>query len=257
MDQGFKGQTAVVTGGAGGIGQAVAADLLAGGANVVIVDRDGAALERAGAALGSDRLLAVAADVTNKEDVAGYVARTLSRFGAIDLFHNNAGIATDGTTLLDFTVDGYRRLFDVNVLGVLLGLQAVGRVMIEQGKGSIVNTGSVTAFRSAAGYALYGATKAAVHRLTQHAAVELGPRGVRVNAIAPGPVDTPLFRGGFQAEGRSQEEADRLAMQAAANRPIGRASTPGEAAELVTFLLGNRSRTITGAIYTIDGGVTA
>lgn len=257
MDDWFKGKTAIVTGGAGGIGQAVARQLLEAGANVAIVDRDQAALDRAASDFGSDRLIALAADVTKEADVAAYVEATVSRFGGIDLFHNNAGIATDGTPVLDFTIAGYRRLFDVNVLGVLLGMQAVGRVMIAQGKGSIVNTGSVTAQRSAKDHGLYGATKAAVHRLTQHAAVELGPKGVRVNAIAPGPVDTPLFRAGFKADGRSQDEADRLASAAAANRPIGRASTPDEAADLVMFLLGNRSKTITGAIYMIDGGVTA
>jgi 3-oxoacyl-[acyl-carrier protein] reductase len=257
LSEEFKGKTAIVTGGAGGIGQAVATQLLAAGCHLVIVDRDRDRLDSVKDQLGGRDILAVQADVTREEDVDRYVAETLKRFGSIDFFHNNAGIDSDQGPLIDFTLDGYRRLFDINVLGVLLGLRSVAKAMIAGGGGSIVNTGSVTASRSAKGHALYGATKAAVHRLTQHAAVELGPLGIRVNAIAPGPVDTPLYRKGFEAEGRSQEEVVKLAREMAANRPLGRAAKPEEAADLVMFLLSKRSQMMTGAILPLDGGVTA
>jgi 3-oxoacyl-[acyl-carrier protein] reductase len=257
MTDWFKKKVGIVTGGAGGLGQAVAAQLLEAGAKVAIVDRDQEALDRALKRLNSDSVIGLKADVSRKEDVEAYVSATLKTFGQIDLFHNNAGVSGALGPLIDFTVEGYRQVFDINVLGVLLGMQAVARAMLERGGGAIVNTGSVTAVRSAKDSGLYGATKAAVQRLTQHAAVEWGPKGIRVNAISPGPIDTALFRRSFVAPNLTQEESDRLAMQQAANRPLGRAATPEEAANVVVWLLGPQSSMVTGSIYTIDGGVTA
>jgi NAD(P)-dependent dehydrogenase (short-subunit alcohol dehydrogenase family) len=259
MSDWFKDKVAVITGGAGGIGHAVARQLLHAGSKVAIVDRDRTALNRVVEELASDNdsLIAIPADVSRKEDVERYVAMTVETFGGIDMFHNNAGISGELGPLLDLSVEGFHQVFDVNVLGVLLGMQAVGRVMLGEARGNIVNTGSVTAVRSAKDHALYGATKAAVQRLTQHAAVEWGPSGIRVNAISPGPIETPLFRSSLARPHLTAEEIDRLADQQAANRPLGRGGTPEEAANLVLWLLGPQSSFVTGAIYTIDGGITA
>lgn len=263
MTSPFDGQVAVITGGASGVGLALAGQLLRAGARVVLVDRDAAALDRAQsthAAFGSERLLPVQADVARKSDVQGYVAAALERFGRIDLFHNNAAIVGPQASLLDFREDDFHRVFGVNVLGMMLGLQAVGTVMRAQGGGVIVNTASVSGQRSSrpdAGLAIYGASKAAVIRATQQAALEFAPYRIRVNAICPGPIDTPLLRSTFRAEGRSEDEVESLLKQHFSKQPLGRAASAEEVADVAYWLLGPTSSFVTGAIHNVDGGMTA
>ena len=187
--------------------------------------------------------------------------RRSNEWGRIDLFHNNAAIVGPQSSLLDFRMADFDRIFAVNVRGVLLGMQAVGRIMRAQGGGSIVNTSSVSGQRSSradAGLGVYGASKAAVIRMTQQAALEFAPHKIRINVICPGPIDTPLLRSTFRIDGRTEEQVERGA-EAALRESAAGACGDG----------GRRSRTwcsgcwaplasiITGGIYNVDGGMTA
>ena len=248
----FQGQVAVITGGAGALGRAVGARLLRDGARVALVDKDEAQLDRAKAELGS--VLAVAADVSVEDDAAAYVRRTVDEYGHVDLFFNNAGIEGRMGRIVDTEAADFDRVIAVNLRGVFLGLREVLRAMKRQGSGgAIVNTASVAAFRGSGRFAAYSTSKHAVIGLTKSAAREGAAYGVRVNAVAPGYIDTRMLAS-INAMA-SPEDPDAARDQLAATVPLGRLGTADEVANVVCWLLSPEASYVTGGVYLVDAGV--
>lgn len=253
----FSDRVAVVTGGANGIGLAAARGFASGGARVVVVDRDAAGAARAAAALRDDgaEALGVTADVTRSADVQAYVAAALDAYGAIDCFFNNAGIEGRVAPTAEYDEAVFDAVIAVNVKGVFLGLRHVLPVMIRQGRGAVVNTASIAGLLGSPGMAAYVASKHAVLGLTKVAGGEVAARGVRVNAVCPGPVDTRMIHDIEEQLNPGDPASVGAGYQASI--PIGRYATPEEVANVVLFLCSDLASNVTGAHYTVDGGRTA
>lgn len=242
----------LITGALTGIGRATALAFAAEGAHLVISGRR----DDAGHALASElRALGVRAeylraDVRHEADVRSLVEQTVERFGRIDVAVNNAGTEGQLGPVTEQSADNYHATFDTNVLGVLLALKHEMRVMLEQGAGAIVNLSSVAGQVGMAGASVYVASKHAVEGLTKSAALEGAAAGVRVNAVAPGPVQTDMldrFTGGDDAA-----KGGFLA-----SLPARRAGTPAEIAQTIVFLASDKARFLTGQSIAVDGGLTA
>lgn len=251
----FSGKVAVVTGGANGIGRAVALGFARRGAKVVVVDRDAEAGAAVAAEIGSASAIFRAADVTRSADVQAYVKAALDAFGAIDCFHNNAGIEGRVAPTAEYDEAVFDAVMAVNVKGVFLGLRHVLPVMIRQGRGAVVNTASIAGLVGTAGMPAYVASKHAVIGLTKVAAGEVGPLGVRVNAICPGPIATRMVQD--IARQVSPNNPESVEERYAASIPLRRYGTAEEVANLVLFLCSDLASNITGAQYVVDGGRTA
>lgn len=233
-------KVAIVTGGTGGMGTTHARALVAEGAKVVIADLDDAKGEALAAELG-ENARSVHLDVTSEDDWATAVAATLEAFGRIDVLVNNAGIA-NGAPITEFDAEAWRRIIDINLTGTFLGIRAVSPIMADAGSGSIINISSVEGLRGSAGLHGYVASKFGVRGLTKSVALELGPRGVRVNSVHPGFIETPMTAG--------IDAGDLLI-------PLGRGARPEEVSQTIVFLASDESSYSTGAEFVVDGGLVA
>jgi len=245
----LENKVALVTGGTSGIGRAAAVALAQAGAKVVLAGRrqaEGqAVVEQIRSAGGEARF--VRTDVAREDDIKNLVDQTLQHFDRLDVAFNNAGVEHMGQ-ITDFTVEDYRRVFDINVLGVFLSLKYAIPAMLRSGGGSIVNTSSVAGHNGMAGAGIYVATKHAVEGITKTAALELARQNIRVNAIAPAAVETEMldrFVGGPDSEG-----GQKLAQ----GHPIGRMGKPEEIASAVVYLGSDAASFITGVSLPLDGG---
>jgi NAD(P)-dependent dehydrogenase (short-subunit alcohol dehydrogenase family) len=244
----FSGKAAIVTGAGGGIGRAVSLALSELGASVLVVDlsretgEETAALVRSQG--GSAQFLA--ADVSRSEDVVQYVA------AAFEVFMNNAAWQGAVAPVVDYPDELFDRVMAINVRGVFLGLKHVLPVMIAQRSGAVVNTASLAGYIGTRNLAPYAASKHAVLGLTKSTALEVARKGVRVNAVCPGPVDTPMLRD-IEA-GQAPEGAEKLREQRAASIPDGRYALPQEVAQLMVYLASDMSSHVTGQGIQINGG---
>ncbi len=239
----FKGRHAVITGGATGLGYAIAQRLIASGGAVTVWDRDEKGAQRAAASLGSGTH-AVAVDVSQHESVAAAVKATVTHAGRIDALVNSAGITGPNTTVWDYPVEAWRQVMDVNLTGVFLCCREVVPHMREANYGRIVNIASVAGKDGNPNASAYSASKAAVMALTKSLGKELASSGVRVNCVTPAAVKTAIF---------DQMTPGHIAFMLS-KIPMGRFGTPEEVASLVGWLCTEDCSFSTGAVFDLSGG---
>jgi NAD(P)-dependent dehydrogenase (short-subunit alcohol dehydrogenase family) len=252
----LDGKVAVVTGAAGVIGSATVRLLAERGARIVAIDRREAGLHAAIKDLpASAQALAVTADVSDEDEVADYVRAAIEKFGTIDVFHNNAGVEGDIAPITKYSLETFRRVIDVNVVGVFLGLKHVLPVMLKQNRGSIINTASIAGLIGSPEIAVYSASKHAVIGLTKSAAQECAATGVRVNCVCPGLIDSRMLSAII--EGRNPGNAPVANEKIVERIPARRLGQPSEVASIVAFLASDEASYVSGSAYTVDGGRTA
>jgi len=254
----LAGKVAIVTGGASGIGRGTVERFVAEGAQVVIADIEADRGEALAAELGADALFR-RTDVSDPEQVGALVAATVEKFGGLHVMVNNAGVSSTmhRRFLYDDLAD-FQRVMAVNVLGVMTGTRDAARHMAAHGGGSIINMTSIGGIQAGGGVMTYRASKAAVIQFTKSAAIELAYYEIRVNAIAPGNIPTPLLATTVKMnpeELERYEAAIRETMRA--DRPLKREGTPADIAEAALYFASDRSRYVTGTVLPVDGGTVA
>ncbi|HVY50729.1 MAG TPA: glucose 1-dehydrogenase [Devosia sp.] len=246
----FDGKVAIVTGGASGIGEAIVKELAAGGAKVVIADRDQASINRVAAAVKAAKGTAIGftIDVSSAEQNAAMVAFAEKTYGALHLAVNNAGIGGPAAPTGEYPLDGWKTVIDINLNGVFYGLRYEIPAMLRAGGGAVVNMASILGSVGFATAVAYTSAKHALLGMTKVAAMEYATKGIRVNAVGPGFIDTPLLSKNLDAN---------TLKYVAGLHPIQRLGRPEEVSALACFLLSDRASFITGSYHLVDGGFVA
>lgn len=253
----FSGKIAIVTGGGGAIGAATARRLAAQGASVLVVDADADAARQASDTITAEGGTSVpfVADVSDPDQVKGYVDHALERFGKIDILFNNAAINGTMVPIVDYPLDVYRKVVAVNLDGVFYGLHFTLPHMIAQASGNIVNTASVAGIIGHAEHGAYGATKHGVVGLTRIAAAEVAGLGVRVNTLAPGPVNAPMMHANERMQ--TPDDPMRYRRKVLANIPAGRYAEIDEIASAACWLMSSESEYVHGIVLPVEGAFTS
>ena len=248
MEKEFSGKVLIVTGATSGIGKATALLAVERGARVSFVARRKEELQKITSRLDPDAVELIGADLTKDQDRKIVIEKTIGRFGGIDVLVNAAGIIGNGT-IENTTLEQWDIMMDINLRSTFR-LTQLALPSITERKGNIVNISSVTGIRSFPNVLAYCVSKAGVDQLTHCAALELGPKGVRINAVDPGVVVTNLHR----TSGMNEEAYAKFLEHSKTTHPIGRVGRPEEVAELILFLASDRAGWITGGSFSIDGG---
>ncbi len=252
----MKDKVMIVTGAAMGLGLAAAEEFAAKGAHLLLVDYNGEALQEASqkikVAFPQVKVENYVADVSKEEDVKGYVALALKAFGRIDGLYNNAGIEGRQAPLVDYDLEVFKRVVDINLMGVYLAMRHVIPVMQKQGYGRIVNVASVGGIRGVVNQTAYVATKHAVSGMTKNAAIEYAKDGILTNAIAPGAILTPMVAEAFKQVNPADPKAAET--EYAQRNPVRALGQPKDVAKLVAFLISEDNGYVNGQTIAIDGG---
>jgi NAD(P)-dependent dehydrogenase (short-subunit alcohol dehydrogenase family) len=250
----MQDRIAVVTGGAGSIGYATAVVLAREGAKLMLVDVNGEGLAQRQASLAATGATVeiFRADVSKTAEVEAYVAATLDRFGRIDAFFNNAGVEGKLAPIAEYDEGEFDHIIAIDLKGIFLGLRHVLPVMLRQGSGAVVNTASIASERGLAGNCAYNAAKHGVVGLTRTAGSDVGEKGIRVNAVMPGVIETPLLNAVLGEMFDGDVEAGKKVLGKVATQ--GRIGQPAEIGEVVTFLLSDAASFVNGAAWAVDGG---
>ncbi|RYF79504.1 MAG: SDR family oxidoreductase [Chitinophagaceae bacterium] len=252
----FENKAIIITGAAMGLGLAAAKELASRGANLSLVDYNEKSLEEAKTGISKQfpgvKIITVVADVSSEEAVKNYIDQTVKAFGRIDGLYNNAGIEGRQASLTEYDLGVFKKVIDINLMGVYFGMRYVIPVMQKQKYGRIVNVASVGGIRGVMNQTPYVATKHAVSGMTKNAALEFGKHGITTNAIAPGAILTPMVAEAFR-QVNPQDPKAAEAEYAKAN-PTKRLGVPEEVAKVVAFLLSDEASYVSGQIIAIDGG---
>lgn len=246
MTRRFEGRSAVVTGAGNGLGEAIALRLAQDGALVGVIDSNKEAAERVVAAIvaAHGKAMALVADVSRPQEIGSAIARAASAHGGLHLAVNNAGISLSPAPVCDQSFEDWDKIVGINLSGVFYSMKSEIPLILESGGGAIVNVSSIFGHRGLPHHAPYTASKHGVIGLTRSAGLEYAPRGIRINALCPGPFDTPMGR----SSGVSEEQIALMV-------PAGRMGRPDEAAATACFLLSDEAAFIVASEYACDGGM--